>query len=217
MSRDSDEHDEMTIHVGGLGTSLTGDQDDVARFLGELRALGEGEPPAPSPELAALLGGASLLRARRPSYRIAARGGLVAAAVVAALVIAAANHDLPQPAQRVVSNVVNDLTPFEIAPRKHVAPTPTPSPTPTLRRPRPAVAPSEDGSSAPGGEDRSRSEDGSGGAGSDDGAGAGGGGSDGGPSSAPRSSSEDDGGASSAPSGGGGGGGGGGEREPGDG
>jgi hypothetical protein len=225
VSGPSDEYDEMSSHVGVPGAPPAGDQDDVARFLVELRALGEGQPPTPSPELAALLGGATPLQPRRrpASYRIAARGGLAAAALIAALVAAAANHDLPQPAQRVVSNVVDVLTPFRIAPAHEV---PTPSPTPS----HPVIVPGGDESSGPGGEssgpgdessapgegsdegigtrggggDGAGSDDGAGstggdGAGSDDGAGSAGGAGGAVTTSAPRTSGEDGGGSTTAP------------------
>jgi hypothetical protein len=207
----SDEHDEMTDHVGVPSAPATGDQseqDEVARFLVELRMLGEGAPPAPSPELAALLGGAVALepRRRRPHYRVALRSAVVAAAVVSALVVAAANHDLPQPAQRVVSNVVNVLTPFQIGPDNRGTLTPTFTPQPA----RPAAPPGDDssgpGEDRPGGDGtRSRgSDDGAGGGGADDGAASGdAGGSAGGPGSEGGGS---DGAATSAPGTGGSGG-----------
>lgn len=181
MSRDSDESDEMTSRQRDPGATAPGDQDGVGRFLLELRALGEGEPPAPSTELAALLGGATLLGPRRPVARIVARNATAAtatAAAVAAIVVGAANHDLPQPAQRVVSHVVTVLTPFDITPDNHIAPTPTLAPTPTKH----PVAPGEDDSSPPANpEHTSGSEDG--------------GGSDNGAGPAPRTSEgEDDGG-----------------------
>jgi hypothetical protein len=98
----------------------------------DLRALGETEPPTPSAEVAALIAGAPRPALRHPYRRAAARVALVAAAVLAGLVVAAANHGLPQPAQRVVSNFVNDLTPFEIGPDRQ---TTDPPPTPRTRHP----------------------------------------------------------------------------------
>lgn len=111
-------------HDANAGNSQ--EPDEVARFLVELRALGDGPAPAPAPAVAALIGGAVPLRSHS-LRRTAARAALVAAAVLAALVAAAANHSLPQPAQRVVSNVVNNLTPFDIDPN-HAPTTPTPPP-----------------------------------------------------------------------------------------
>lgn len=105
--------------------------DDVGRFLIDLRALGDGPAPAPSVAVAALIGGAVPLR-RHPLRRAAVRTAVVAAALLAALVGAAANHSLPQPAQRVVSNFVNDLTPFDIGPKEAPA-TPTEQPTAPAR------------------------------------------------------------------------------------
>ena len=113
--------------------------DEVARFLIALRALGEAPAPAPTQAVAALIGGAVPLRRHR-HHRAAVRAAIVAAAVLAALVGAAANHSLPQPAQRVVSNVVNDLTPFDIGPGP-AAPPATPSHT---RKPDPDRSRGED-------------------------------------------------------------------------
>jgi hypothetical protein len=92
------------------------DQGEVVRFLMELRALGETEPPTPSLEVATLLAGGEHVTRRHRYRRVAARAALVAAAIVVGLIVAAATHGLPQPAQRMVSNVVNVLTPFEIGP-----------------------------------------------------------------------------------------------------
>lgn len=102
--------------------------DEVARFLVALRALGDEPAPAPAHAVAALIGGVAPVRAHL-YRRLAVRAALVAAAVLAALVGAAANHSLPQPAQRVVSNVVNDLTPFDIGPGQPAGPPATPTHT----------------------------------------------------------------------------------------
>ncbi|HEV7205178.1 MAG TPA: hypothetical protein VGN18_11245 [Jatrophihabitans sp.] len=118
----------------------------VTRFLDDLRSLGEGPAPEPSPELAALLAGVpTLAAARRHRPRIVRRVALIAAAVVAGTTLAAANHQLPAPAQRVVSNVVNDLTPFHID-NPHPVPTPTTpavTPTPTTKPPTHVAPPPE--------------------------------------------------------------------------
>lgn len=86
----------------------------IAHFLGELRSLGEAPAPAPTPKLDAIFAGAVPLRRRRRSGPVARRAVLIAVAVIAGVVTAAANHTLPAPAQRVVSNVVNSVTPFHI-------------------------------------------------------------------------------------------------------
>jgi hypothetical protein len=136
VTRYGDGYDEMTRGLDEHGALSTGGApDDVTQFLTELRLLGIGEPPEPSAEVAALLGAPPSLTRRRAT-RVLVRSGLAAAALVIAVVAAAANHDLPQPAQRVVSNVVNVLTPFEIAPRKASPPTP---PTVVPSVPRAAV------------------------------------------------------------------------------
>jgi hypothetical protein len=127
MTRYGDELDEMKSHLGATSASSSaGEQDDVARFLVEFRALGDGPVPPPSPEVVALLGGATPLRPWRRHRRRIARTLLLAAAVVAALVVAAASHSLPQAAQRVVVNVVNNLSPFKI---EHQPPPVRPAPT----------------------------------------------------------------------------------------
>jgi hypothetical protein len=127
MTRYGDELDEMKSHLGATSASSSaGEQDDVARFLVEFRALGDGPVPPPSPEVVALLGGATPLRPWRRHRRRITRTLLLAAAVVAALVVAAASHSLPQAAQRVVVNVVNNLSPFKI---EHQPPPVRPAPT----------------------------------------------------------------------------------------
>ena len=172
MSRHSDEDEEMSTQVAGPNAPAPDDQDDVARFLLELRALGEVDPPTPSRELAALLGGATpLFSQRRAMRRIVLRSGIVAAAIVAALIVAAAHQGLPQPAQRVVSNVVDVLTPFDL-PRGDVGVPLTPTtPTPSPSDDRPAGGPGSGESSEPG--DDGPSDEPSRGAGPDDGPSAG--------------------------------------------
>jgi hypothetical protein len=127
MTRHGDEFGDMNEVPLARPTPIghDGSGAEVAQFLAELRALGQCAAPTPSPELTALLGRARMVRPR--ALRVLARTAAAVAAGVAASVIAAANHDLPAPAQRVVSNVVNVLTPFHIDPPKH-APAPLPSP-----------------------------------------------------------------------------------------
>jgi hypothetical protein len=175
MSNYDDESDEMTrghgVRSGAGGPTAAGD-DGVTRFLTELRALGDGPAPTPTPELAALLGRRPALP-RRAVIRIAVRTALVAAAVITALVVAAANHSLPSPAQRVVSHVVNVLTPFHInrdVPPAVEPPRPSDKPQPPARttphRSAPAAPPGEDSSEGRGEETgRPGTADGAGGAG----------------------------------------------------
>lgn len=119
MSNSDDYSDDMSgvdnISAGpGRPAGQNSDTAAVTRFLADLRSLGEAPAPPPTRELEAIFAGATPLRSRRRYGRIARRAILIAAAVVAALVAAAANHTLPAPAQRVVSNVVNSVTPFHI-------------------------------------------------------------------------------------------------------
>ena len=131
MSDRSDEFDDVTntpiVGATPLGRGGSG-ETEVAQFLIELRNLGSGAAPEPSREVAALLGGGPLVWRRRA--RIASRVALTAAAAVTVLVLAAARHSLPAPAQRVVSNVVNVVTPFHISPDPATVPSPAPVPTP---------------------------------------------------------------------------------------
>lgn len=101
----------------------TGGMELVSQFLAELRHFADEPAPPPSAELAAVFAGATSLTAtalapRRPDRGRRRRNALLAAAVSVAAVsvtgVAAANDTLPQPAQRVVSSWVNDLTPFHI-------------------------------------------------------------------------------------------------------
>jgi hypothetical protein len=131
VTRSGDGYDEMTRGLDEHGRSSTpGVPDDLTLFLHELRLLGNVEPPEPSDEVAALLGAPRSLASRR-ALRVLMRSGLVAAALALVLVAAAASHSLPQPAQRVVSHVVNVLTPFQITPRKATQPL-VPAPPPVV-------------------------------------------------------------------------------------
>lgn len=176
MTRRDDELDDMSNQPGAMSAPAAGEQDEVARFLVELRTLSSASAPPPSAEVAALIAGTRPVRRTRVYRRVVVRSGLIAAALLAALVGAAANHSLPQPAQRVVTNFVNDLSPFDIAPNPapvtHTpSPTHSPSPQPTRhhRSTRPAVEPGDDNtgpgagsSSSPAGTDDSTGSDGAG-------------------------------------------------------
>jgi hypothetical protein len=110
-----------------------------AQFLDEMRSLADIAAPEPSDELEALFGSALPLEQRgRPDatpvpaqHRVRRHPLLTAAAVfllaLAALITGAATHHLPAYAQRVVSNVVNTLTPFHIDPTRSHARPPAPS------------------------------------------------------------------------------------------
>lgn len=102
--------------IGGAVARGPADTAAMTQFLAELRDLGTGPAPEPSPELAALLAGAAPLgpTRRRRHRRAVLVSAAVAAAVVASTGVAAARNDLPAPAQRLVSTVVDRLTPFHI-------------------------------------------------------------------------------------------------------
>jgi type IV secretory pathway VirB10-like protein len=164
--------DEIGAAADAPGAPAPGETAAVTRFLTDMRALGEAPAPTPTPELAALLDGAVPLDAvRRHLRRALVRAVLVAAAIIVAVTVAAANHSLPQPAQRMVSNVVNELTPFHIDPVLPAAdpvlpPAPTrrpaPSPKPPTSPAAPRTAPRNSvgvPAPAPVGGDRSSSDD----------------------------------------------------------
>jgi hypothetical protein len=114
---DMDRADEFGAAAGRAG-GPNAETAAVTRFLVEMSSLAEVDAPAPTAELEAILTGLATGAARRRALhrRLAVRAALVAAATVAGLIAAAANHTLPEPAQRVVSNVVNSVTPFHIDP-----------------------------------------------------------------------------------------------------
>ena len=130
-------------HIG----DMTAIDPVSAQFLDEMRALADFDAPAPSDELEQLFA-SSLPLARRgrvePAHgaRLGGSDGsgayrhpllTAAAAVVAALALliaGAAAHRLPAYAQRLVSNVVNNFTPFHIDPVRAPAPQPSHAPSP---------------------------------------------------------------------------------------
>lgn len=120
MSRYDDDAREMGDSFGfdGGGGRDAATGAAVAQFIDDLRGLGEAEPPPPTAELAAVLRGAPVPR----QHRVSAGRKRVVAAVAASLLVggtgvAAANGRLPQPAQRLVSDVVDNLTPFSVPAR----------------------------------------------------------------------------------------------------
>lgn len=130
----------------------------VTLFLTELRDLGRGPAPEPSAELAALLGGATPISRATTGHRGAVghlrharRVALIAAAAAAVLIltgVGAAHHALPGPAERLVSTVVNTITPFHITDRPPHSLAPA-SPPPSARHTAPSgsddQAPTEPG------------------------------------------------------------------------
>lgn len=155
----------------------------LTQFLAELRTFADEAAPPPSPELAALLGGATPIEfapsARRKAHwhRRALAVAAVGAATLGLTGVAAAKESLPQPAQRVVSDVVNDLTPFHLEPSRIPVRSVTPSDSPEddEHSPQPSdsageshSAPSGDESSDDGSRDDGSSDDGAPGAGSND-------------------------------------------------
>lgn len=146
--------------------------DAVTQFLTDLRSLADGPAPAPSAELLAAFGGAvPLASRRRPARRVLAAAAAVA--VLGGTGVAAARNQLPEPAQRLVSRVVDVLTPFHLDPADRVAPKPAPN-VPAL--PLPSQSPTPAAPAGPGDTpDPSGTEDHRGGtpSGSEDGTGAG--------------------------------------------
>jgi hypothetical protein len=133
--------DDRTAMDDGFGSDAV-----VTAFVDDLRSLAGGEPPEPSAQLAALLAGATPLPRSAPltalpplrHLRHRRVVGLVAASMlVAGTVAAAAGGRLPQPAQRLVSDVVNHVTPFEVPAEPHDG---VPSPTPSSTTPWPSAA-----------------------------------------------------------------------------
>jgi len=135
MTTPDDDDPEMTDQLEYPG--------DIALLMRELRELGRVPPPAPSPELEALLSqGIPEFRRRRAPRRLAAVAAVVLGATSATGVAAAADR-LPGP----VADMVNDLTPLRVGdhhPRPG-APLPTRAPrTSTPDRtmhPRPQSSP----------------------------------------------------------------------------
>lgn len=122
------------------GDAVPAAYDPLARFAAEVRALGDGPAPAPSPDLATLLAGGRLLRplpatppgrpsgpgARRQASRLgkvaglglAAKLGLGATVVAAGVAGAGAAGVLPAPADHVVRHAIEAVTPVRFAPGK---------------------------------------------------------------------------------------------------
>jgi hypothetical protein len=163
-----------TLGFDGGGTRDAASGAAVAQFIDDLRSLGEAEPPAPNAELAAVLQGAPVPRRRQ----FAPGRKRVVVAVAASLLVggtgvAAANGRLPQPAQRLVSDVVDNLTPFSVPARSDSDGPSGPRTTPPDERevvppvvpghrehPQPGASESEPGDSGPGDSESSGSESG---------------------------------------------------------
>jgi hypothetical protein len=137
---------------GPAGDRLTG-------VLAAVRAEGDRVVPAPSPALAAMLvhglGSAPVRRRRGPIVL----GVILAGGTTFALSgVAAAHNALPGPAQSVVTDIVNSLTPFDIggtasAHRPPARPFPTDTTAPAGRS-APADGRRSGAASGPGGSDR---------------------------------------------------------------
>jgi hypothetical protein len=154
--------------VAECGAIELSDDREITSFLCELRTLGELPVPAPTGQLAVLLGSGPQRSRTTIALRTLAHIAAIAALLIGILVGAAANSKLPGPAQEVVTGVVDNLTPFHLdqpAPSRP-APVPTSTPPPGSGPPRPrtgppATAPTTDSQSseAPGRSDnRSNSE-----------------------------------------------------------
>ena len=169
--------DSFGFDDGGARDAATGAA--VAQFIDDLRSLGEADPPTPNAELAAVLQGAPVPRpVRTGSGRKRVVVAVAASLLVGGAGVAAANGRLPQPAQRLVSDVVDNLTPFSVPARtggdEPAGPRPTPpddrvvvpvpvAPATHHRRPRPNTSESEPGDSesarsGPGGSEPDGSE-----------------------------------------------------------
>jgi hypothetical protein len=117
----------------------------LVAFLGEVRSLGLGEVPAPSDEVAALMGpGASTIRPlARPGRR---RAILITLAVVASLgmgatAAAAASPQIRSAAQNAVAFLVHAVAPGLTVPASPSrGPIPSDRPSPTPRPTAPTVA-----------------------------------------------------------------------------
>ena len=163
--------DDLAIESMLSGDGAGGAGGDLAALLGDLRQLANGPVPTPTDELAALLsqGLPGISSARRRARRRKIVAGVVIGGVASLGLtgVAAANDRLPGGAQNVVSQVVDDLTPFHVEHKQ----TPTiPAPTPSHARPiGSALPPNSDVAPAPGNSGPSGSDDnGGGGSGSDD-------------------------------------------------
>ncbi len=100
------------VRDAGIGAR---DGAPVARFLDELSMLADTGTPAPSDELLALLAGAPPLPATRPARQASvARRLAVAAAILLLAIVSTLTRELPQPARKLVSDVVNTVTPFHV-------------------------------------------------------------------------------------------------------
>ena len=103
-----------------------GDLAHLAPVLDDIRSLGSGPAPAPSPALRRILSvGApedtwpmhGLARTRHQNAggrRLGVRAPWATVAAAAALAVAATLDVLPKPAQRMVANAVSAVTPFEL-------------------------------------------------------------------------------------------------------
>lgn len=152
-----DDVDEMSGPTSSEPSGMAPGTAAMTAFLAELRAFGAGSVPPPGPALAALLDGTVAVAARRP-WRRAVIASAAAAVVLGGTAIAAAHDSLPEPAQGVVTHLVNFLTPFQLDPGtarpRPVPPVPTvpaatPRPSPASTAASPTPERSDDRSAAP--------------------------------------------------------------------
>ncbi len=190
--------DAVEALLSGQGDGLSGQGDGpLAALLTDLRGVADRPAPVPSAALA------ELLRTGLPVDELARRrgrrtliAGAAAAGVAATLAlsgVAAANDALPGPAEHVITDIINNLTPFDLTPQ------------PATSAPTEVHRPGHGRSGEPEpGDDRSGHDSGSG-SGSDDGSGSGSGsGSSGGGSDDGSGSGSGSGGTSGSGSSGGG-------------
>lgn len=148
--RRNDEMDEQVIDDLLSGLAVPAALLPLADSLAQVRSLALGAPPQPSAALSAVLDGAapspilladplSARRSRRAA-RATVASGVAAVLALSSVGAAAAADRLPDGAQEFVAQVIEQLTPFEVAGSDAEQPsrTPLPADTEPLERPQPA-------------------------------------------------------------------------------
>jgi hypothetical protein len=142
---------ELLDDARGRSIGPRAEDAELAAVLSAVRQLGSGPAPAPSAALAAAFAGVATdelaVRRLRRRHRAALAALVIGMTSIGATGVAAANDTLPPGPQKVVSRMVDDLTPFRIDPAPSVAPSPSPrSPASSTAVPHPApVVPGDQG------------------------------------------------------------------------